>query len=71
MKTKILILALIFINIKNAYAYLDPGTGSIILQGLIAGILSVSVAISSFRQKIINFIKLLKRKVGKDKKNEE
>ena len=28
----------------NAYAYLDPGTGSIILQGLIAGVSALLVA---------------------------
>jgi hypothetical protein len=27
----------------NAYAYLDPGTGSILLQGLIAAIAGVAV----------------------------
>lgn len=39
-RNSILILAgLIFLlSTRNAYAYLDPGTGSMILQGLIGGI---------------------------------
>ena len=31
-------LALVLLSTQNAYAYLDPGTGSMILQGLIGGI---------------------------------
>jgi nitrate/nitrite transporter NarK len=30
--------ALLLLSTQNAYAYLDPGTGSMILQGLIGGI---------------------------------
>lgn len=39
-RNSILILAgLIFLlSTRNAYAYLDPGTGSMLLQGLIGGI---------------------------------
>ncbi len=38
--------------IAPAHAYLDPGTGSIILQGLIAGFLVISAAASVFWQRI-------------------
>jgi hypothetical protein len=31
-------LALLLMSTEDAYAYLDPGTGSMILQGLIGGI---------------------------------
>jgi hypothetical protein len=30
--------ALLLFSTQNAYAYLDPGTGSMLLQGLIGGI---------------------------------
>jgi len=30
--------AVLLISVQDAYAYLDPGTGSMILQGLIGGI---------------------------------
>jgi hypothetical protein len=36
--TILLALAVILISVQDAYAYLDPGTGSMILQGLIGGI---------------------------------
>lgn len=32
------IIAAIFLTSNQAYAYLDPGTGSLLLQGLIAGV---------------------------------
>lgn len=35
-RTAVLLLGLIFV--VPAYAYLDPGTGSMVLQGLLAGI---------------------------------
>lgn len=38
-----------------AFAYLDPGTGSIILQGLIAGIMVVVAAWGMFWQRIKAF----------------
>lgn len=52
-----------------AHAYLDPGTGSIILQALVAGIVSMSVAFSSLRLKIKMFVQSLfksKNKANKD-----
>jgi len=52
-----------------AYAYLDPGTGSIILQALVAGVVSISVAFSSIRMKIWMFFQALFR--TKDKANKD
>jgi hypothetical protein len=46
-------LLLVFICFSNpAYAYLDPGTGSIILQAFIAVIVSCITLISSYWKKI-------------------
>lgn len=36
----------------NAHAYLDPGTGSIILQGLIAGVAAVLAYFGLYWQKV-------------------
>lgn len=36
----------------NAFAYLDPGTGSIIIQGLIAGIAMVGVTARMYWHKL-------------------
>ena len=54
---------------NTALAYLDPGTGSIILQALAAGVISISVAFTSFRIKVSQFISsLFKRSGNKSKK---
>ena len=54
------ILAILFIFIvstsENAFAYLDPGTGSYILQMLIAGILGGLFAIKTYWARIKIFI---------------
>ena len=38
-----------------AYAYLDPGTGSVLLQGLIGGIAAVMAFLSIYWQKVKAF----------------
>lgn len=40
------------------FGYLDPGTGSMMLQFLIAGFLSVIVALRAYRHSIVKFIRL-------------
>ena len=55
-KISILSLVILMFN-TNAYAYLDPGLGSILLQGLIAFIAATSVTIKIYWQKIKNFFK--------------
>jgi hypothetical protein len=49
----------------NSYAYLDPATGSLILQYLLAGIAAVASTASFFWQKIRDFFvhKILRKKV--------
>ncbi|MBR9859233.1 hypothetical protein GYB22_00480 [bacterium] len=43
--------------LPSAFAYLDPGSGSYILQMIIAGVLGGFYAIKLYWNKIINFIK--------------
>tara|TARA_B100000767_G_scaffold34918_1_gene29705 strand:- start:1296 stop:1496 length:201 start_codon:yes stop_codon:yes gene_type:complete len=46
-----------------SYSYLDPGTGSIILQALIASIAAIGVFFSQLKMKFLEFkIKLFKKK---------
>lgn len=40
---------------QEAFAYLDPGTGSMILQGIIAGIAVVGLTIKTYWYKIRGF----------------
>ena len=66
---KIIITSLIFILFINnkAFAYLDPGTGSIILQAIIGGIVAGATYCSIYWQKIKNFFN--KRNNKKNKKD--
>jgi hypothetical protein len=41
MKSLLLTLSVFVLLTGNAHAYLDPGTGSILLQGLLAGLLAL------------------------------
>jgi len=65
-----LLFLVLFIEIimpQEAYAYLDPGTGSMIIQVIIATFASVGCTLAIYRDKIINFFK----KGTSDDKNEK
>ena len=55
---------------SKALAYIDPGIGSIILQGIIASIAAVGVFFSGVRRKIYNFFCKLKNSFSKETKND-
>tara|TARA_Y100000782_G_C10033141_1_gene201976 strand:+ start:400 stop:633 length:234 start_codon:yes stop_codon:yes gene_type:complete len=58
MKIKILSTILFyFLLIGNAYAYLDPGTGSLILQLILGGIAAFFAITTSFFSKIKKSLK--------------
>ena len=65
-KTLILILTYLFCSMSNANAYLDPGTGSIILNAILAFIAGAAVTFSSWWMSFKMFIKKVFRL---DKKN--
>ena len=46
--------AMLLLSTQDAYAYLDPGTGSMILQGLIGGIAGGMFAIRLYWGKLKN-----------------
>jgi hypothetical protein len=48
----------------SAYAYLDPGTGSIILQGIIASIAAGVTAVSFYFNRIKNYLLSIFRSSG-------
>jgi hypothetical protein len=39
----------------SAYAYIDPGTGSMLVQAVIAAVAAVSVSIGVFRHRLRSF----------------
>jgi hypothetical protein len=65
---KILILLFIFIIFLNnkAFAYLDPGTGSIILQSILGIIAAVVSYGAIYWQKVKNFFNKKNKKNDKD-----
>jgi uncharacterized membrane protein len=52
-----------FFLTENSYAYLDPGTGSIIIQALIAVITTFCATITFYYKKVKNFLKKTKTKI--------
>lgn len=57
-----LIISWFFILAENAHAYLDPGTGSYILQIIAGGMLAGLLTLKNYRTKILDLIKKLFRK---------
>ena len=57
----LIILVLCAFNTK-AYAYIDPGVGSIVLQAIIGAIAATSLTIKIYWQKIKAFFKKRKNK---------
>lgn len=60
MKLSYIFLTTLFVFVlstKAAYAYLDPGTGSFILQILAAGALGGLFALKTFWRQIIDFLR--------------
>ena len=48
----IVLLALFGIHIQSAYAYIDPGTGSMVVQVLIGALVGLSIAIKVYWYKL-------------------
>ena len=58
-----------FLLDTNAYAYLDPGTGSIIVQYIIAGLIAASTVFKIYWVKIKDLFTKVYNKVIKKKNN--
>ena len=46
----------------NAHAYIDPGTGSLVLQALVAGGITAMVFVRGVRDKILSLFRRGKKK---------
>ena len=57
----LLLLAMILIFQNNLYSYLDPGSGSMILQLLLAVVFAASFAMKSFFKRVITYFKKNKK----------
>ena len=65
MKSKIVIFLSFFILTTKAHAYLDPGTGSIILQAIVGAFAAFFTSIYIFWNKVKNFYKKIFKKIKK------
>ena len=54
--------AILAIMTQPAYAYIDPGLGSLLVQSVVAGFLAIGVAWAGFKMKIMDFFE--RRKAG-------
>lgn len=70
--TVLIVLALFyFVFTEEIYAYLDPGTGSYILQLIIAGLLGGLFALKMFWSKVKNFFVNVFSRGNKHEKTED
>jgi hypothetical protein len=54
---------LVLIPVRDAFAYVDPGTGSYVLQLIMAGLLAAAFALKSYWRNITAFLsRLLSKK---------
>ena len=54
--------------VRTAHAYLDPGTGSVILQGVLAAIVAIGLTAKLYWHRLLKLLRI--RKVnGNDKKD--
>lgn len=63
---RIFITVLLLLNFTNAAAYLDPGTGSMLLQVILGGIAAVGVAIKLYWHKLRAALGMAKKEVPED-----
>ena len=60
----------IFLIVTNAYAYLDPGTGSFILQAIIGFLAAIAAGFLYYWTKVKNFFIKLFKKNNNDEKTD-
>jgi hypothetical protein len=59
---KILLIFIFYLPSLNAYAYLDPGTGSLILQALLGILAAIGAYITLYWRKLKNLINKIFKK---------
>ncbi len=67
MKKFLIINIFILVVANNAYAYIDPGSGSIIIQAILGAIAAVGTTVSIYWTKIKKFFTKNKKNLSNDK----
>jgi len=52
--------------VNGAYAYLDPGTGSALIQGILAALATIAVVGKLYWYRLLRFFGIRKSKVDKE-----
>ncbi|MDT8450894.1 MAG: hypothetical protein RQ847_12065 [Wenzhouxiangellaceae bacterium] len=60
MKWKIFALSLLLVAAPSAHAYLDPGSGSAILQGIIGALAAIGITLKLYWHRILRFLGIRK-----------
>jgi hypothetical protein len=55
----LLALAVFVLAERPAFAYVDPGTGSMLLQTALAGVIGIGLVLRRVRASIVSFVKRL------------
>ena len=63
---KLLVISVLLATSMSAYAYLDPGTGSMLLQVILGGVAAVGVAIKLYWHKLRVALGLRKKEKVED-----
>lgn len=64
---KLIIVTIVFAALTApAYAYIDPGSGSMILQGVLAAIAAIAVTAKLWWHRLLVFLGIRKRTLDKD-----
>ena len=63
---RFLIVITLVLSAEPAFAYLDPGTGSMLLQVILGGVAAIAVAIKLFWYKIRAAVGLSKKSSAED-----
>ncbi len=53
----VLALGILLVPISTAQAYIDPGSGSFLLQAVLAGLLAAGMAIRTYWRRIVGFFR--------------
>ena len=70
MKKLLLTIIIYFMMLSASYAYLDPGTGSIILQVILVALATCAAVFTNFWKKLKGlFLKIFTSKKNNDKEN--
>lgn len=60
------VLVVLFLIPSAAFAYLDPGTGSALLQGILGALAAIAVALKLYWHKLLRFLGIRKKMENPD-----